>query len=179
MRTTFGVDLAFMLMNSFATSADTLNHLSKYPELPVGTGSPAEATFLPPACTSPAPPIPTTNQEHLQSTCRSPHRRPPPPCLHLPHYHHTPLAHSRMPTSPHTRHAYAPKRGEKLLPLHASGLPLEFVQNKAPKVTASDLSPASWPDKTEHEWCPPGHGDLYPAMVGSGTLKTLLSKGFK
>ena len=24
------------------------------------------------------------------------------------------------------------------------------------------------------EWCPPGHGDLYPAMVGSGTLDKLL-----
>ena len=31
----------------------------------------------------------------------------------------------------------------------------------------------------QHEWCPPGHGDLYPAMVGSGTLDALLEKGFK
>ena len=31
MRQTTGVDLAFMLMNSFATSADTLEYLSKYP----------------------------------------------------------------------------------------------------------------------------------------------------
>merc|ERR1719409_2343098 len=30
MRTSFGVPLAFMLMNSFATSADTLAYLSKY-----------------------------------------------------------------------------------------------------------------------------------------------------
>merc|ERR1719163_1772955 len=30
MRQTTGVDLAFMLMNSFATSADTLEYLSKY-----------------------------------------------------------------------------------------------------------------------------------------------------
>merc|ERR1719454_597574 len=59
MRTKSGVALAFMLMNSFATSADTLEHLSKYKDLAVGT------------------------------------------------------------------------------------VPLEFVQNKAPKVTASDFSPAS------------------------------------
>ncbi len=95
MRTKFGVPLAFMLMNSFATSADTLSHLSKYENLA------------------------------------------------------------------------------------ADGLPLEFVQNKAPKVDASDMKPASWAANPSHEWCPPGHGDLYPAMVGSGTLDALLAKGFK
>jgi len=94
MRQTAGVDLAFMLMNSFATSADTLDYLSKYP-------------------------------------------------------------------------------------LESQGLPLEFVQNKAPKVTEDGLAPALWPSKPDCEWCPPGHGDLYPAMVGSGTLDKLLAKGFK
>ncbi|CAE8589400.1 unnamed protein product [Polarella glacialis] len=94
MKASFKTDLNFMLMNSFATSADTLEALAKYPEL--GTGS-----------------------------------------------------------------------------------DLEFVQNKAPKVTASDLSPATWEQEPGHEWCPPGHGDLYPAMLGSGTLDKLLAKGFK
>mmetsp|Transcript_15468 Transcript_15468/g.31414 ORF Transcript_15468/g.31414 Transcript_15468/m.31414 type:complete len:467 (-) Transcript_15468:231-1631(-) len=60
-----------------------------------------------------------------------------------------------------------------------TGADLEFVQNKAPKVTASDLTPATWEKEPGHEWCPPGHGDLYPAMLGSGTLDKLLSKGFK
>jgi UDP-N-acetylglucosamine pyrophosphorylase len=59
------------------------------------------------------------------------------------------------------------------------GSDLEFVQNKAPKVTASDYSPADWKADRGHEWCPPGHGDLYPAMLGSGTLDKLLKKGFK
>merc|ERR1740138_1852083 len=63
--------------------------------------------------------------------------------------------------------------------LAARGLDLEFVQNKAPKVDASDLKPATWEAQPSHEWCPPGHGDLYPAMVGSGTLDALLEKGFK
>jgi len=94
MKEEFKSDIAFMLMNSFSTSADTLQALAKYPAL--GTGS-----------------------------------------------------------------------------------DLEFVQNKAPKVTASDLTPASWPKDSSHEWCPPGHGDLYPAMLGSGTLDKLLAKGFK
>lgn len=87
-------EVAFMLMNSFSTSADTLEALSKYPDL--GTGD-----------------------------------------------------------------------------------DLQFVQNKAPKVTASDFTPVSWEAEKGHEWCPPGHGDLYPAMLGSGTLDKLLAKGFK
>merc|ERR1719217_1945110 len=95
MRAKFGVPLAFMLMNSFATSADTLEHLSKYADL------------------------------------------------------------------------------------QSAGLPLEFVQNKAPKLTEADLTPASWPSKPECEWCPPGHGDLYPAMLGTESLDKLLAQGFK
>jgi len=31
----------------------------------------------------------------------------------------------------------------------------------------------------ENEWCPPGHGDLYPALLGSGTLGRLLEDGKK
>ena len=95
MRERFGVPLAFMLMNSFATSADTLKYLSKYKDL------------------------------------------------------------------------------------KSAGLPLEFVQNKAPKLTESDLTPADWPSKPDCEWCPPGHGDLYPAMLGTKSLDALLAKGFK
>mmetsp|Transcript_43995 Transcript_43995/g.79072 ORF Transcript_43995/g.79072 Transcript_43995/m.79072 type:complete len:957 (-) Transcript_43995:117-2987(-) len=60
-----------------------------------------------------------------------------------------------------------------------TGSDLEFVQNKAPKVTASDFSPAGWPADKSCEWCPPGHGDLYPAMLGSGTLDKLLAQGYK
>jgi len=95
MRSAFGVDLAFMLMNSFSTSRDTLDALARY-----GT-------------------------------------------------------------------------------LASSGLPLEFLQNKAPKVHAADFTPATWPANPNLEWCPPGHGDLYPALVGSGTLDMLIAKGYK
>lgn len=83
----------FLLLNSFSTSADTLAHLARYPEL----GNPAE---------------------------------------------------------------------------------LELLQNKAPKVDAATLAPVEWPANPEMEWCPPGHGDLYPAILGSGMLKKLLDEGF-
>jgi len=64
-------------------------------------------------------------------------------------------------------------------PKLGTGSDLEFVQNKAPKVSAADCTPASHEADTSHEWCPPGHGDLYPAMLGSGTLDKLLEKGVK
>ena len=32
---------------------------------------------------------------------------------------------------------------------------------------------------SENEWCPPGHGDLYAALAGSGCLNDLLDEGYK
>jgi len=59
------------------------------------------------------------------------------------------------------------------------GLPLDFLQNKEPKLLAEDLTPAEWPDNPALEWCPPGHGDLYTALVTSGMLEELLERGFE
>src|SRR3954451_15874653 len=42
-----------------------------------------------------------------------------------------------------------------------SDVPLDFLQNKVPKLRADDLEPAEWPDDPGLEWAPPGHGDLY------------------
>jgi UTP--glucose-1-phosphate uridylyltransferase len=58
------------------------------------------------------------------------------------------------------------------------GLPLEFLQNKEPKLLEKDLSPVSYPRDPELEWCPPGHGDIYTAMLGNGLLDLLLERGF-
>ncbi|WP_148613819.1 UTP--glucose-1-phosphate uridylyltransferase [Nocardioides rubriscoriae] len=63
--------------------------------------------------------------------------------------------------------------------LAVDGLPLEFLQNKEPKLLAQDLSPVSWPADPDLEWCPPGHGDLYTAMRGTGLIDLLLERGFK
>jgi phosphoglucomutase len=56
---------------------------------------------------------------------------------------------------------------------------LELMQNKVPKVDASTLGPAAWPQAPSKEWCPPGHGDLYAALSGSGVLDSLLESGIK
>lgn len=63
--------------------------------------------------------------------------------------------------------------------LAVDGVPLSFVQNQEPKLRADDLIPVEWEKDPTLEWCPPGHGDLYPALEGSGTLDALLAQGFR
>ncbi|MFZ0141874.1 MAG: UTP--glucose-1-phosphate uridylyltransferase [Aeromicrobium sp.] len=58
-------------------------------------------------------------------------------------------------------------------------LPLDFLQNREPKLRADDLAPVEWPDDPSLEWCPPGHGDLYTALETSGVLAALLDAGFR
>jgi UTP--glucose-1-phosphate uridylyltransferase len=59
------------------------------------------------------------------------------------------------------------------------GLPQTFLQHKAPKINQFDLTPATWPQNPALEWCPPGHGDIYTALVTSGTLAALLANGYE
>jgi UTP--glucose-1-phosphate uridylyltransferase len=56
---------------------------------------------------------------------------------------------------------------------------MELLQSKAPKIDATTLLPATWPKNPQLEWCPPGHGDIYPSLLGSGLLRSLLSGGKK
>jgi UDP-N-acetylglucosamine pyrophosphorylase len=56
---------------------------------------------------------------------------------------------------------------------------LELMQNSIPKVDAATMRPAQWPANPKLEWCPPGHGDLYPSLLGSGVLDSLLAQGAK
>ncbi|AMS06517.1 UTP--glucose-1-phosphate uridylyltransferase [Acidipropionibacterium acidipropionici] len=63
--------------------------------------------------------------------------------------------------------------------LAVGDLPLDFLQNQEPKLRADDLTPVEWPADPALEWCPPGHGDLYTALLGSGLLDKLLEQGFR
>ncbi|MFN8645073.1 MAG: UTP--glucose-1-phosphate uridylyltransferase [Candidatus Binatia bacterium] len=56
---------------------------------------------------------------------------------------------------------------------------LDFEQHQVPKVRADDLTPVDWPAEPAAEWCPPGHGDLYPALDSSGALDALLGAGYE
>jgi len=61
----------------------------------------------------------------------------------------------------------------------ADATEVELMQNQIPKIDAANMQPVSWPADPTLEWCPPGHGDLYPALVGSGWLDRLLDEGVK
>ena len=63
--------------------------------------------------------------------------------------------------------------------LEVDGLPLEFLQNKEPKLRKDDLTPVTWTKDPSMEWCPPGHGDLYTALVGTGLLDQLIDAGYR
>jgi len=58
-------------------------------------------------------------------------------------------------------------------------VPLDFVQHKAPKIWADSLLPVQWSADPAKEWCPPGHGDIYPTLISSGILQQLLDKGYQ
>ncbi|WP_193106853.1 UTP--glucose-1-phosphate uridylyltransferase [Brachybacterium sp. FME24] len=68
---------------------------------------------------------------------------------------------------------------EKYPDLRVGDLPLDFLQNKEPKLRVDDLTPVTWEEDPTLEWCPPGHGDIYTALQTSGLLQQLLDAGFK
>ncbi|MFL6064415.1 MAG: UTP--glucose-1-phosphate uridylyltransferase [Friedmanniella sp.] len=63
--------------------------------------------------------------------------------------------------------------------LEVDGLGLDFLQSQEPRLRADDLTPVEWPADPSLEWCPPGHGDLYPALQSSGILDRLLALGYR
>jgi len=68
---------------------------------------------------------------------------------------------------------------ERRAELAVDGVPADFVQSREPKLLADGLEPAEWPKAPALEWCPPGHGDLYPSLEASGMLATLLEQGYR
>ena len=52
-------------------------------------------------------------------------------------------------------------------------------RTRSRRSASSDLEPVRWPPDPELEWCPPGHGDIYTALVTSGMLEALLEHGLE
>lgn len=67
---------------------------------------------------------------------------------------------------------------ERYPDLPVAGLPVDFLQGFEPKLTRDGLEPVDWPAEPGLEWCPPGHGDIYTSLVGTGLLDALLDAGF-
>jgi UTP--glucose-1-phosphate uridylyltransferase len=61
--------------------------------------------------------------------------------------------------------------------LKPSKFPITFLQHKFPKIFQQDFSPATWSKNPVLEWNPPGHGDVYTALLTSGMLQSLLDDG--
>ncbi|MBN1552854.1 UTP--glucose-1-phosphate uridylyltransferase [bacterium] len=57
-------------------------------------------------------------------------------------------------------------------------IPVDFLQNRVPKISKKTLLPVRFPDDPALEWCPPGHGDIYNALTSSGILESLVNKGY-
>lgn len=68
---------------------------------------------------------------------------------------------------------------ERYPELRLEGLPLDFLQNRVPKIDQETMGPVDFPQQPEFEWCPPGHGDLFTALSTSGTLGKLLEHGIE
>ena len=67
---------------------------------------------------------------------------------------------------------------EKYPGLKLPEMPLDFLQNKFPKIKQSDLSPLQ--NRNDNlNWNPPGHGEIYLVLMISGVLEQLLDSGFK
>lgn len=55
----------------------------------------------------------------------------------------------------------------------------DFLQHKVPKIDQRNLAPVRWPAAPQLEWAPPGHGDIYTALITSNMLDDLLASGYR
>ncbi|WP_140445096.1 MULTISPECIES: UTP--glucose-1-phosphate uridylyltransferase [unclassified Bifidobacterium] len=62
---------------------------------------------------------------------------------------------------------------------HQENIPMEIVQHVEPKIDPTTGAPVSFPEDTDLEWCPPGHGDLFSTIWESGLLDKLEENGFE
>lgn len=67
---------------------------------------------------------------------------------------------------------------QKYSALPVANLPLDFVQNKFPKIIKDDLTPLKNEDDQKN-WNPPGHGEIYSVLSSSGVLDMLLKQGYE
>ena len=67
---------------------------------------------------------------------------------------------------------------DKYPDLAKGDIPLDFIQNKFPRITQKDLSPFEPKDETQ-KWNPPGHGDIFTALYSNGLLDSLIARGVK
>lgn len=60
--------------------------------------------------------------------------------------------------------------------LSPGGLPVSFLQHRHPKIYVDTMSPAE-EAIAELNWNPPGHGDIYAALLATGLAEKLIAMG--
>lgn len=60
--------------------------------------------------------------------------------------------------------------------LNPASVPFTFLQHKHPKIYADTMTPAD-ESNDDLNWNPPGHGDLYAALMATGLAEELLALG--
>lgn len=68
---------------------------------------------------------------------------------------------------------------QKYSELKIEKIPIDFMQFRVPKIDRETFLPASYPSHPDLEWNPPGHGDIYNALVISDCLRLLLDHGYR
>jgi UTP--glucose-1-phosphate uridylyltransferase len=63
-------------------------------------------------------------------------------------------------------------------PLKIGDLPLDFMQNRVPRIDRQTQLPLELPNEAAC-WAPPGHGDIYLALWTSGLLERLIAAGYR
>lgn len=83
-----------------------------------------------------------------------------------------PLVHmTSFSTDADVKHAMGPYRT-----MSSGELPVSFLQHRHPKIYVDTMSPAEEP-LDELNWNPPGHGDIYAALLATGLAEKLLALG--
>jgi UTP--glucose-1-phosphate uridylyltransferase len=65
---------------------------------------------------------------------------------------------------------------EPFADLRPASIPSTFLQHRHPKIYVDSMTPAS-ESNDELNWNPPGHGDLYAALLATGLAEKLLALG--
>lgn len=56
---------------------------------------------------------------------------------------------------------------------------MTFKQHRYPRIRKDTMTPLEMPEALDLEWNPPGHGDIYNALLTTGTLRRLLLAGYR
>lgn len=57
-------------------------------------------------------------------------------------------------------------------------IPIDFLQNMAPRIDRTTLLPVG-DGADESHWCPPGHGDVFLSLLITGILDRLIANGYR